>query len=111
MRFRENLFAFADTLKGIRNGTLKSKEMENLNETFWWNPYTDDQSKTETPKLTHTRIYSFGNDFYGAIYDRYGRKTLFDCVRHPLKAIPLFREIIRSTYNEQGELYLKMEEI
>jgi len=110
-RFKETLFAFVDTLKGIRNGTLAEEALSAQIQSFWWNTYTDEQSKSEPPKLAHSRMYTFGNDLYGVIYDCFGHKTLFDCVRRPLKAIQRFREAIRLTQSEQSELYQKLLEI
>jgi len=33
-------------------------------------------------------------DEFGSIYDAYGIETLFDCVKHPLKAAEYFRQIV-----------------
>ena len=89
--FDETMKVFKDTLIDIRSGKMNKEEMYKQFEDYWWNPYTEDQNFGDEPLLKQSRIYSFGNDLFGTIYDVYGAETLFDCVRHPLKAVEYFK--------------------
>jgi len=92
-RFEEAYKVFKDTLADIRAGTMTKNDVFKQLEDYWWNVYTDEQSRDEKPVLKQSRIYSFGNDLYGAIYDAYGLDLLFDCVRNPLRAVECFENI------------------
>jgi len=92
--FSESLKIFKDTLIDIRAGKMNADDVSNQLKNYWWNLYTEEQNPAEEPLLKHSRIYSFGNDLFGTIYDIYGKETLFDCVRNPLKAVKYFECVI-----------------
>jgi len=92
-RFDEALTVFEHTLADIRAGKMNDRDVFKQFEEYWWNPYTEEQNRDEEPLLKQSRIYSFGNDLFGAIYDTFGAETLFDCVRNPLKAVEYFKRI------------------
>ena len=93
-RFYETYKVFESTLEKIRSGEMSREDVGMQWEEYWTNLHTDEQSPDEQPLLGQSRNYSFGNDLFGAIYDVYGAETLFDCVRHPLKAVEYFRKIV-----------------
>ena len=93
-RFYETLEVFENTLEKIRSGEMNRDGLSKQFEDYWMNMRTEEQGPDEQPLLTQSRIYSFGNDFFGAIYDVYGVETLFDCVKHPLKAVEYFKQIV-----------------
>ncbi len=92
-RFEESWTIFEETLADIRIGKMSKEDVFKQIEDYWWNPYAEGQKENEAPLLKQSRMYSFGNDLYGSIYDVYGSDVLFDCVRHPLKALECFRSI------------------
>lgn len=95
-RFYEAYEVFESTLEKIRSGEMDIYDVENHIEDYWMSLHTKEQSPDEKPLLKQSLEYSFGNDLFGAIYDVYGAETLFDCVRHPLKAVEYFRQIVAS---------------
>jgi len=94
-KFDEALDVFKRTLAGICAGAIGQKEVNQQFNEYWLNFHTEEQHSDETPKLRQPLLYSFGNDLFGAIYDAYGKETLFDCVRYPLKAIEYFEHLIK----------------
>ena len=94
-KFDEALDTFHTTLAAIRGGRMTKEDVWKHLMTYWFNFHTDDQQCDEAPKLQQSLAYSFGNDFYGAIYDAFGKSVLFSCVRHPLKAVELFNSIFK----------------
>jgi hypothetical protein len=95
-RFYEAYEVFESTLEKIRSGELGMDDIGIQIENYWESLHTKEQSRDEKPLLNQSLVYSFGNDLFGAIYDVYGAETLFDCVRHPLKAAEYFRQIVVS---------------
>jgi len=95
-RFYETYEVFETTLEKLRAGEMSREELGEQWENYWGRTHTDEQSLDEEPLLGQSRRYSFGNDMFGSIYDVYGAETLFDCVRHPLKASELFKQIVAS---------------
>ena len=93
-RFYETYEVFENTLEKIRSGEMSREDVAMQWENYWMNRHTDEQSPDEEPLLGQSRNYSFGNDLFGAIYDAYGAETLFDCVRHPLKSVEYFKQIV-----------------
>ena len=93
-RFYETYEVFENTLAKIRSEEMSREELQEQWENYWMNRHTDEQSPDEEPLLGQSRNYSFGNDLFGSIYDVYGAEVLFDCVRHPLKAVEYFRQIV-----------------
>jgi len=94
-KFDEALATFNATLTAIHNGEMTKDDVWKHLMEYWFNFHTTEQQPDEPPKLQHSLAYSFGNDFYGIIYDTYGKEVLFDCVRHPLKAVEYFNKIGR----------------
>ena len=94
-KFDEALGIFKRTLMSIREETISREEVYQQFSEYWLNFHTEGQQPNETPKLLQPLLYSFGNDLFGAIYDAYGKEILFDCVRHPLKAIEYFECIVK----------------
>lgn len=99
--FAETLKVFVETSKGIRAGKLTGEDIRIQNETFWWNPYPEGEGQNGLPKLSQPRIYGFGNDFYGTIYDVFGSDILFDCLEHPSKAISFFQKALETAAPER----------
>ena len=89
-KFDEAYTVFNTTLEAVRHGKMTRDELWKHLMKYWFCFHTDDQSPDEAPKLLHSLAYSFGNDFYGAIYDAFGKEILFECVKHPIKAVDLF---------------------
>ena len=98
-RFDEALKVFEDTLTAIRLGKMSKDDIEKQLMEYWYNFHTEDQQPDEAPKLQQSFAYSFGNDFFGAIYDAFGREKLFECVRYPLKALDYFKRAIDEVNN------------
>ena len=97
-KFDEALETFHSTLESIRHGKMTQNKLQQHIAEYWFNFHIDGQQSDETPKLQQSLAYSFGNDFYGAIYDAFGKETLFDCVKHPLKAISYFSRVAPLTF-------------
>jgi len=78
--FEEHLSLFKETVGRINSGGISYDEMNRQFRDYWWNPklYAE-----EVPMLDQTPIYSFGNELYGAVYDRFGLDTMFGCFRKP----------------------------
>ena len=93
-KFDEARAVFKRTLADIRAGTISKEDVYQQLTSYWLNFHTEGQHVDETPKLNQPLLYSFGNDLFGAIYDAYGKEILFDCVRHPLKAVLKFEHLI-----------------
>ena len=94
-RFYEALGVFKESLSDIRAGKMKNEDIYEQFNKYWWNPYTEEQSRDEEPLLKQSLIYSFGNDLFGVIYDAFGADILFDCVRHPLKTVEYFEQAVK----------------
>jgi len=95
-RFYDAYDVFESTLEKICSGEMNEADVAKQFQDYWMNMHTEEQSPDEQPLLTQSLVYSFGNDLFGAIYDVYGAETLFDCIRHPLKAADFFRQIVAS---------------
>jgi hypothetical protein len=95
-KFNEALETFNKTLEAIFSGEMSKDSLWKHIMEYWYNCHTEDQQPDESPKLKQTLAYSFGNDFYGAIYDAFGKEVLLDCIRHPRKAVEHFRHILAS---------------
>ena len=95
-KFYEALDVFKRTLGDIRAGTMSRDEVYQQIREYWLNFHIEDQQPDEKPKLLQPLLYSFGNDLFGSIYDTYGKEILFDCVRHPLKAIECFERLMKT---------------
>ena len=93
-RFYDAYDVFESTLKKIRSGEMNEDDVAKQLQDYWMNMRTEEQSPDEQPLLNQSLMYSFGNDLFGSIYDVYGAETLFDCIRHPLKAVEYFRQIV-----------------
>jgi len=97
-KFEEALGVFENTLSGIRAGKISQDEFWTHYNDYWLNFHADGQQPDETPLLQHSLEYSFGNDLYGAIYDYFGKKTLFDCVRNPEKVLECFYAVSQKMF-------------
>lgn len=91
--FDEARGVFFDTLEKIRADEIGQSDISKQHEEYWLNLYADGQAASEEPLLKQAKMYSFGNDLFGSIYDAYGAKVLFECVRQPLKAVEYFKLI------------------
>jgi hypothetical protein len=87
-RFAESVEMFFSTLRAMEQGGDAARGAWERFEGDWWNPVQGGRT------LAHGRIYAFGNDLYGAIYDAHGLDATFDAVRHPLRAAQLFRALL-----------------
>ncbi len=87
-RFAESVEMFFSTLRAMNEGGASAREAWERFEGDWWNPVHGGRT------LAHGRIYAFGNDLYGAIFDAHGLDATFDAVRHPLRAVELFRALL-----------------
>lgn len=85
----DNTFAnFKSLIEKIRCKEIK--DTNDLNEyiaNYWLQFHTNEQNKTDIPKLKHSRNYSFGNDIWGLIHDVYGSDKVFETLRN-LKQFP-----------------------
>lgn len=86
-RFAESVEMFFSALRAMDEGGDAARGVWERFERDWWSPHG---GRT----LAHGRIYAFGNDLYGAIYDAHGLDVTFDAVRHPLRAAQLFRALL-----------------
>ncbi|QAA31348.1 DUF5700 domain-containing putative Zn-dependent protease [Clostridium manihotivorum] len=82
--FYNTMDNFRKTVSDIRAGIIKSPDdLNKLMSEYWTNPYTEEQNKSEIPKLRHFRVYTFGNDIWGVIHDCFGKNTVFETLRNP----------------------------
>ena len=95
-RFHECYLVFEDTLDKIRAGKMNDDDISKQFNDFWLKFHIEGQTPNDEPALKQPRMYSFGNDLYGSIYDAYGKDVLFDCVQHPLKALKYFTDIVNN---------------
>lgn len=95
-RFNEACAVFLDVSNKLSLGEMSKDDMMEHLRNYWWNRHTEEQGGSEEARLQQSLFYSFGNDLYGSIYDVYGAEVLFDSVRNPLKAVGLFKVIIKA---------------
>lgn len=82
--FYDTMTHFRKTISDIRNKNIKSvDELDKHVREYWMNPYTEEQDKSQIPKLKHFRLYSFGNDIWGVIHDCFGENSVFETLRNP----------------------------
>ena len=89
--FSEHLSLFEQTVNRIISHDITGKELEEQFKNVWWNPYL---YQDEEPFLAQTPIYSFGNELFGSIYDRFGIDILFQCFYHPMEALRYFCDVL-----------------
>lgn len=94
--FNKTLVEFKKTITNIRNHTISSiAEIDTLKQKYWLNQYVEGQNQTGIPKLKQSRLYSFGNEIWGSIYDKYGLEKLYYLVNHPCLAADIFFNILK----------------
>ena len=95
--FYETLDVFLQTIHDIRNHKINSiDEIDELKRSYWLNRYVEGQSKEEVPKLRQSRLYSFGNEFWGTLYDEYGLDEVYKMVNDPKDSFDRIMTILRS---------------
>lgn len=87
--FKEHLELFNNTIKKIKIKSITAAKIDEQFRTYWWNPFL---YKDETAFLPQTPIYSFGNEIFGCIFDKFGLHVLFECFYHPVKVIDYFNK-------------------
>ncbi len=93
--FYNTMDKFKDSINKIRDNKIKSpEELTKHMLEYWMNPYTDEQAKTEIPKLKHFRLYSFGNDIWGIIHDCFGKKAVFETLKNPKNFPNMFNKAL-----------------
>ena len=103
--FYNTMAHFRKTVSDIRNNNIKSaKELNILMSDYWLNTYTEEQNKTDIPKLKHSRIYSFGNDIWGIIHDCFGKNAVFETLKNPNKFPMIFNKSLDKLGYEQFKI-------
>lgn len=91
--FNNTMAHFRKDISNIRNNNIKSvDELDKIMSEYWMNPYTEEQTIGEIPKLKHFRLYSFGNDIWGIIHDCFGKSAVFETLRNPEKFPIIFNK-------------------
>lgn len=83
-RFDANFAKFRKHLAQIRSGEIKTAdEVRTLLVSYWFDLYAEGQSRDEVPQLKQPKLYAFGNDLWGTLYDVYGMEGLYETLLHP----------------------------
>lgn len=91
---------FKNQIRSIREGRIKNvEELNEIISNYWLNLYTDEQEKSEVPKLMHSRNYYFGCNIWGLIHDIYGKEKVYEVVSNP----KLFPEIFNKALQHIGK--------
>lgn len=94
--FFETLDMFLKTINDIRNHKINSiDEIDKQKQSYWLNRYVEGQSEEDIPKLRQPRLYSFGNEFWGTLYDVYGLETVYEMVADPKDSFDKFMIILK----------------
>lgn len=94
--FEDNLKAFKEHIKMIRAGEIKNlEELQKLIQNYWMNFHTDEQDKSEPPKLKQGRWYAFGNDVWGVIHDVFGKDKVFETLDNPKNFPQVYNEAVK----------------
>ena len=74
---------FHQVIRQIRGHEITTeKQLVKELRQFWMNPYIDGQPKDKPPRLKHFRLYSFGNEIWGIIHDRFGKDKVYATLRN-----------------------------
>lgn len=93
--FEDTWHHFKHTLNEIRSGKIKSiDEVNTILFSYWLNTYKKEQSHDENPALQQSRLYTFGNDLWGTIYDVFGMDVLYETLQHPSQCISCFNQAL-----------------
>lgn len=84
---------FADTIHRLREGRMDREALEREMQEYWQSPYLDPQHPGK--QLLQSRMYTFGNEVWGCIYDAFGRKVMLDTLRHPDRCVQVFSDACR----------------
>ncbi|WP_371802346.1 DUF5700 domain-containing putative Zn-dependent protease [Candidatus Lokiarchaeum ossiferum] len=78
----ENTFQmFRNHIQMIRNGEITSQDqLMALFQKYWMNDKTAEQSPDESPRLKQSRFYSFGNEIWGLLHDKYGIEKVYNTI-------------------------------
>lgn len=83
-RFDSYFAEFRKHLDQIRSGEIKTvEEVQKLLVSYWFDLYAEGQSREEIPQLKQPKLYAFGNDLWGTLYDVYGMDVLYETLTHP----------------------------
>lgn len=85
--FQEHFRLFCDTVRQIKAGTFTEEDLERQQREVWLNPYL----YGEKP-LDQMAVYSFGNELYGCVYDRFGLEATYECIYYPARLISYFND-------------------
>lgn len=96
-RFNTHLSEFKRHIAAIRSGEIKTAdEVRHLLVSYWFDLYAEGQSREEVPRLKQPKLYAFGNDLWGTLYDVYGMEALYETLVHP--------ETFAGKFNEAMEM-------
>lgn len=103
--FYNTMDQFRKTINDIRDNTIKSvEELDKHILEYWLDPYTQEQDKTEIPKLKQSRLYSFGNDIWGIIHDCFGKSAVFETLRNPENFPVMFNKSLEKIGYQQFKI-------
>lgn len=91
--FEKIMNHFLQTIKLIRNGMSK-EDFEKELEQYWMNPYLENQSHDEVPKLLHFRLYSLGNEIWGIIHDVFGKEKVYQTMLHMNHFVEVYNQAL-----------------
>lgn len=107
-RFDQNFLEFQKTISRIRAREIKTvDEVRNVLVSYWFDLHTDEQSKEEVPKLKQPKLYAFGNDLWGTLYDVFGMDVLYQTLNHPEMFAEKFNLALRILGNEKYRMALQ----
>lgn len=87
----------------------KYKTIDGVNQLifgYWFNLYTEEQSKNEVPRLKQPKLYFLGNELWGTIYDVYGMDELYQTLQHPDHFIEKFNQALIQINQEKYNIEL-----
>lgn len=104
-RFDDNFAEFKRQLFQIRSGEINTADqVRSLLVSDWFNLYAEGQSRVEVPRLKQPRLYAFGNDLWGTLYDVYGMDALYETLTHPETFVEKFNQALRVLHKEMYQI-------
>lgn len=100
--FNEMYNNFKIQIKAIKEGKIKDiNELNDIISTYWLTLYTNEQEKSEIPKLKHSRNYYFGCNIWGLIHDIYGKDKVYEVINDPKKFPKIFNKALKEIGKEE----------
>lgn len=100
-RFDRYFGEFRKNIQQIRRGEIKTvEEVQGLLVSYWFDLHTDEQSREEVPKLKQPKLYAFGNDLWGTLYDVFGMEALYETLLHPKTFTEKFNQALQVLHKE-----------